>query len=108
MANPVPSANRAADRSETVIKLKAGIRIAPLAACHLAPARRRQHALASSRRELREVARDIGGRADEAGCGHDGGGWIIAPDHRAAAEQDAARVTARERRAARERHVAGR
>ena len=105
MAEPLPAAERAADRAEAIMLLEAGMRIAPLTADHLAPARGGEHALARGGRELREIPREVARRADEAAGRRDSVLLEVAGDDESPAEQHPAGMPARERDAARERHV---
>src|SRR6266568_2022097 len=105
MAEPVPSVERAADRAKPVILLRARVRVAPLPACHLTPARDGENAFARGRRKLSEVTHEITRRADESGRGGERMGWIVARDDDAAAKHDASAVAAGERHAAMQRRV---
>src|SRR5436190_21380566 len=105
MPEPIPPAGRTAHCAEAVIKLEAGVRIPPLAARHLAAARFRQDADLCGWRKLRKITRDVASRTHKAARGADCVGGIVARNHGAAAEQDAPRMAARERGAARQRHI---
>src|SRR5258708_14229434 len=100
MAKPVPSVERAADRAKPVILLRARVRVAPLPARHLTPARGGEDAFACGRRKLSEIAHDVARRADEAGRRGERMGRIVARDEDAAAKHDAPPVAAGERHTA--------
>ena len=82
--------------------------IAPLPTHHLPPARRRQDALARGRRQLREIAGEIGGGAHEPARRRNRVRLEIARDDQAPAEQNSPGMAACAWGATCERHVGSR
>src|SRR5262249_61950411 len=75
---------------------------------HVAPAGDEENTVGGLRRELREIAREIGRRADET-AGRTGRVRLeVAADRQTPSKQHAAGMTARKRHATRQRHVGGR
>src|ERR1019366_9086029 len=96
VAEPLPIGQRSRNRTQTVPALDARMRVAPEPPRHLAPARRREHALFRGGPQACEEARQIPARADEAGRRGERMRRVVAWDDDTAAQRQVGAVAARE------------